>query len=195
LHPGKYRFFGSIDEGRNEENDNIDGDDEASIIDPRVIRLSTQSQAHSILQADDADEDHEDSTETVAAKRHRESAAIEAPSKKKKASGVDAMREVSDGMRAIAEAVKECAVERVAKDSVDSTIQGQAQLQVIEEACLTSAGHLAMVELLTDPTLARTYLVFLHKEELRVKWLKSQLEKTRTNGNIDDLFIDRDKSP
>jgi hypothetical protein len=38
-----------------------------------------------------------------------------------------------------------------------------------------------------------TYLVFLHKEELRAKWLKSQLGKA--GGNIDDLFIDRDKSP
>jgi hypothetical protein len=91
------------------------------------------------------------------------------------------MREVSDGMRAVAEAVKETAIEKIAKDSVDSTIQGQVQLQVVEEACLTSEGQLAKVELLTDPTLARTYLVFLHKEELRVLWLKNQLEKSGGN--------------
>jgi hypothetical protein len=71
------------------------------------------------------------------------------------------MREVSEGMQAVAEAVRDSTVEKVVKDSVDSTMQGQAQLQVLEEVCLTSEGHLIMVELLTDPTLAHTYLVFL----------------------------------
>jgi len=49
-----------------------------------------------------------------------------------------------------------------------------------------------MVELFTDPTLARTYLVYRKKDEIRIKWLKKQLEKT--GGNIDDLFIDSDES-
>jgi hypothetical protein len=102
------------------------------------------------------------------------------------------MREVSDGMQAVAEAVKASAVEKVAKDEVDSTIQGQAQLQVLEETCLTDEGHMVMVDLFTDPTLARTYLVYRQKDELRIKWLKKQLEKT--GGNIDYLFIDWDES-
>jgi hypothetical protein len=145
--------------------------------------------------ANDAGEEENDvvHVETVASKRHRESAAIEQPPpKKKKGSGVGAMKEVSDGMQAVAEAVKASAVEKVAKDEVDSTIQGQAQLQVLEETCLTEEGHMAMVELFTDPTLARTYLVYRKKDEIRIKWLKKQLEKT--GGNIDDLFIDSDES-
>jgi hypothetical protein len=102
------------------------------------------------------------------------------------------MREVSDGMQAVAEAVKASAVEKVTKDEVDSTIQGQAQMQVLEETCLTDEGHMVMVDLFTDPALARTYLVYRQKDELRIKWLKKQLEKT--GGNIDYLFIDRDES-
>jgi hypothetical protein len=74
------------------------------------------------------------------------------------------MREVSDGMQAVAEAVKASAVEKVTKDEVDSTIQGQAQMQVLEETCLTDEGHMVMVDLSTDPTLARTYLVYRQKK-------------------------------
>jgi hypothetical protein len=174
LQPGKYRTFGAIDE------------DEEPLPDTGACSSQTR--------ADNADEEDDIvPVETVASKRHRESAAIEQPpQKKKKSSGVGAMREVSVGMQAVAEAVRASAVEKVTKDEVDSTIQGQAQLKVLEEACLTDEGHMVMVELFTDPTLARTYLAYRQKDELRAKWLKKQLEKT--GGNIDALFIDWDES-
>jgi len=142
LQPGKYRSFGTIDEGGDNE--------EAPTQPPPDGARSSQTRVG------DADEEEDDvvHVETVASKRHRESAAIEQPPpKKKKGSGVGAMREVSEGMQAVAEAVKASSVEKVTKDEVDSTIQGQAQLQVLEETCLTDGGHMVMVEHFTDPTL------------------------------------------
>jgi hypothetical protein len=96
------------------------------------------------------------------------------------------MREIGDGMLAVAEAIKASAVEKVIKDEVDSTVQGQAQLQVLEETCLTDEGHMVMVDLFTNATLARTYLAYRHRDGLRVKWLKNLLEKTC--GIIDDFL-------
>jgi hypothetical protein len=187
LHPGKYRFYSGIEDNLIEEDDL----DEEAILDPRLysqLRSQSQSQAQTPQATNENSEGEDTQPETTDTKRHRESATIEQPpAKKKKASGLGVMQGVSDGMLVLAEAFKESLVEKVAKDTVDSTIEGQAQLKVLEEVCLTNEGQLVMIELLSNPTLARTYMVFLQKDELRIQWLKKQLEKN--GGNIADLFI------
>jgi len=161
LSRGKYRSFGPLDPTEFEEPDQSDA------LDPRLHRSESP--------ANDAPNDDEDNVnttspqETAAQKRHRESAAIEdSSSKRQRPSGIGVMKDISEGMKVIAEAVKENSggIEQVPKDTVDSTVEGQAQLKILEEASLTEEGQLRMIEMLANPAMARSYLVFKNHEGL-----------------------------
>lgn len=106
---------------------------------------------------------------------HRESAGAQSQlgHRRKKGPGVGASNDdLSSGLLKIAKAIKE----GPGKDTVDSSLEGQAQSRIQDEACLTVDGVLVMLDLLEDKATARTYLG-IKKDELRVNWLKKQLEK------------------
>jgi hypothetical protein len=101
------------------------------------------------------------------------------------------MDKMAEGIASMAEAIGKSSLETVAKESADSTIEGQAQEKIQDEGCLTMEGQLLMLELLTNATLARTYLI-IKKDELRAKWLKQQIVRyiaTQGEGDIDTLWI------
>jgi hypothetical protein len=68
----------------------------------------------------------------------------------------------------MAEAITKGSLEITIKESADSTLKGQAQDKIQDEGYLTTEGQLLILELLTDTSLARTYLI-IKREELRVK--------------------------
>jgi hypothetical protein len=105
------------------------------------------------------------------------------PAKKRKASERSIMEKMGKGIMAVADAMKQTP-EVLHKDTVDSTLQGQAQLKVQTEACLTEEGQLLMLEQFMDLALARTYLS-IQNDSLRVKFLKKQVEKHDSNYFID----------
>jgi hypothetical protein len=78
------------------------------------------------------------------------------------------MDKMAEGITSMADAISKGSVETTVKETADSTIQGQAQEKIQDEGCLTIEGQLLMLELLTDTTLARTYLV-IKKENLRAR--------------------------
>jgi hypothetical protein len=102
------------------------------------------------------------------------------------------MREVSESMVAIAEAVKANvgdSIEKVVKDTADSTLEGQAQAKVLEDSYLTEDGQLFVFKLMGDnTTLARSYLTIYYKKKLRGRWLKNTI--TDAGGNLEELFIE-----
>jgi hypothetical protein len=91
----------------------------------------------------------------------------------------------------MAEAVLKSPSESTIKDTVDSTIEGQAQEKMQEEDCLTEEGQLVMLEVLSSAVLARS-LMAIKGEKLRTKWLKKQLEKyvLENRGELEEFFID-----
>ena len=105
------------------------------------------------------------------------------PAKKRKASGRSIMEKMGEGIMAVADAMKQTP-DALHKDTVDSTLQGQAQLKVQTEVCLTEEGQLLMLEQFMDLALARTYLS-IQNDNLRVKFLKKQVEKHDSNYFID----------
>jgi hypothetical protein len=115
-------------------------------------------------------------------------------SKKKKITGAAVLDRISDGLAAMAEAViKGSYTETITKDTVDSTIEGQAQERVQSEPCLTVEGQLAMLDILLTPVLARTYMA-IKAQQLRSLWLKKQLEKyiIEKGGELDEYFIENE---
>jgi hypothetical protein len=182
-------------------------DDEEALIDPmlRIQGSSTtstttsrpttssgtsQSQLPSSETPDISDNEDEPPTETRAQKRHRLSSQAP-PLKKAKTSRLGVMDKMAEGIASMAEAIGKSSLETVAKESADSTIEGQAQEKIQDEGCLTMEGQLLMLELLTNATLARTYLI-IKKDELRAKWLKQQIVRyiaTHGEGDIDTLWI------
>jgi hypothetical protein len=105
------------------------------------------------------------------------------PAKKRRVSGLSIMEKMGEGIAAMASAMKQTP-EVPPKDTVDSTLQGQAQLKVQTEACLTEEGQLLMLDRFTDLALARAYLS-IQSDSLRVKFLKKQVEKHDSNYFID----------
>ena len=77
------------------------------------------------------------------------------------------------------------------KEDVQSTIKGQAQLQVQEEDCLTDEGILVMVNMLAEPAMACIYLVF-RKPEMRKLWIIGRLQgyEEMHTGVLWDWFIE-----
>jgi len=195
LATGRYSFHGGIAIGVNDTEDDILPGEE--LIDPG-LRTSTNTSASnsrpSTPRMDTTDsQEVEDAPETQAQKRHRDSISLQTlvPGKKAKISGVAALERMSEGIIAMAEAVTKGSSEIVQKDTVDSSLQGQAQEKVQEEGCLTEEGQLVMLDLLSDLGLARTYMA-IKAEKLRIKWLKKQMEKhlvSSGGGDLDELFI------
>jgi hypothetical protein len=162
LKSGKYRSFGSLDDtlddnelDEEESNTRFHSTDQSDLFDPHLFS-QTQSEAPTLDNTLNDDENNVDDAplkEYTAQKRHRQSATIEDNSSKRlRPSGVGVMKEISEGMKVIAEAVKENSsnIEQVPKDTVDSTIVGQAQLRILEETSLTEEGQLLMIEMLAD---------------------------------------------
>jgi hypothetical protein len=90
----------------------------------------------------------------------------------------------------MAEAVIKGSSESIPKDTVDSTIEGQAQEKVQGELVLTVEGQLVMLEILSKATLARTFMA-IKAQKLRSLWLKKQLMKyiEENGGNLDEYYI------
>ncbi len=205
---GKYSFHGGIALSLEGEDDILGGedDDDDLLIDPS-LRYSASTSATNTRPgtpllatsrsstADSQAIESSEASETQSQKRHRESAHLQPPpgtGKKAKVSGAAAIDKISNGLLAMAEAVTISSSEQVTKETVDSTLQGQAQEKVQDEGCLTEEGQLVMLERLSDPTLARTFMA-IKSEGLRIKWLKKQLEKHLEllgGGNLEELYID-----
>jgi hypothetical protein len=199
LRPRKSRSFGSPNDALDDEESELEEGSNTTFrsTDPSDLRHFSQTQSEAPTLLDDTPNDDEDSADAASPtrKRHRPSAALEdySSSKRRRSSGVGVMEEmIGEGLKVLAEAVKENTrnIEQVPKDTVDSTVEGQAQLRILEEASLTEEGQLLMIEMLTDPVMARTYLVFQEHEKLRVRWMRKQLQKA--GRKVKDLFIDRD---
>lgn len=193
---GRYSFHGGFGGLSDEEEDLFQDDDDKSQIDPAL--RSTNSSRPPTRSATPGPS-RPSSSESQAEKRHRESSSLSIGSNNKriKASGISVIDKMSEGLFAMAEAVATPVVEQVAaKETVDSTLQGQAQQQIQDVACLTIEGQLVLLELLTDGTLARTYLA-IKDDDLRAKWLKKQLTKYLNNSGestMEELFIEWDST-
>jgi hypothetical protein len=205
LATGRYGFSGGIPDGEVDK----DSDDEfpdITDLDKVYIHPALRSSASStIAPATPADSstvindpfnDEEEAPETVAQKRHKESAALAAQTpggKKPKVTGLNVMQEVTNGISEMAGAIRDAGsvVETIVKDTADSTVQGQAQQKIQDETCLTTEGQLLMLDLLTNATVARTYLT-LKSDDLRAKWLERQLVRQveALGGNMEDYWID-----
>jgi hypothetical protein len=203
LSTGKYSFHGGIGWEASDEDDlaNID-DDRVSNIDPR-LRSQTASQAGSVQLSQagspitpgpstPAAFDDDDEPETRAKKRHRESNALTSTAKKAKVSGLGIMERMTEGIMALADAVKADSsvsesMSSIQKETVESTLSGQAVTRIQEESSLMEDGMLVMMDLLSDSTLARTYMA-IRSESLRAKWIKKQLEKQ--GADMEECFAD-----
>jgi hypothetical protein len=206
LATGKYSFHG----GDISDEDEFNDENDESLVEPSLRTISqpstrpatprpgtANSQSSSVvpmIELDDMQdsnvEEDEVKEETATKKRHRESSSLQ-PSKapkKTKVSGLAAMEKMSAGIEVIASTYSaEVSSMKNNQESVSDTLQGQAQDKIQEEGRMTVEGQLVMLELLADTTLARTYLA-IKKDELRVKWIKKQLEKQ--SRDINEFFID-----
>ena len=105
------------------------------------------------------------------------------------------MQEISQDILAVANAMRDntVALAQPIKQGMQCTLQGQAQAQVQSEECLTQAGKLVILGVLSNATNGQTYLV-LDGAELCHEWIKLQLQ-CYAEGHINvmyDWFIDRD---
>jgi hypothetical protein len=119
--------------------------------------------------------------ETAAQKRVRESGTPQ-PTKKAKVSGVGIIDKLGESIKEVATAL--AAPTTIARDTVDSTIQGQAQEKVQDEKSLTLAGQMIMIHRFTDAILARTYLG-LKSNTLRDLFFHQQLDDEETECFVD----------
>lgn len=203
LATGRYSFFGGIPSGMEEEDDLFqENNDNESAIDPSLhsssLRSSTNTRPGTPLlnpsRPSTADSQiTSEASETQSQKRHRESTSLQVShtAKKTKVSGVTALNGISEGLLAMAEAVIKGQSEQAIKETVDDTLQGQAQKSMQHESCLSDEGQLVMLQVLADASLARTFLA-IDAEKLRTKWLKKQLEKyvQDNGGDLEELFIE-----
>ena len=73
--------------------------------------------------------------------------------------------------------------------TVDSTVEGQAQMKVLEDGILTEDGQYFMFRLLADsPSMARSYLAIYYRENLRARWLRDII--TEAGGVVEASFTD-----
>lgn len=154
-------------------------EDNDSDVDPSLrsssISTSQPSTATLNLQKDEDETQDESQTQTRGQKRHHESGTSQL-TKKAKLSGVGTIDKINHTLGGI---VAQMTLpirmqETTTKDTVASTIQGQAQIQIQDEVALTEEGQLFMVERFENAVLARTYLA-LRSDTLRNMWLKKQL--------------------
>jgi hypothetical protein len=215
LATGRYSFYGGLPDGMDEIENEIVADEEEfdENLDP-LLRSNTTSTAPTgpstplatprpytvdsqATQATVSAESEVSETQTQAQKRHQSSANLQVPpdKKRRKVTGAAALDGIGDGLTAMAEAVLKGSSESTVKDTVDSTIEGQAQEKMQEEGCLTEEGQLVMLEVLSTAVLARTFMT-IKGEKLRRKWLKKQLEKhvLENGGELEELFIDWDET-
>jgi hypothetical protein len=185
---GQFAFFGGEDnifaDGLGESN--ADSTFRSAVATPLLSSFATPN-----LQIDDVDLP----TETRGEKRHRESSSLQTPhslSKKQKASGARTTAEIGGGLYVLADAIAKkysnmgSSQQTLPKDTVGSTLQGQALEKVQEESYLTMEGQAFMIEFLGgDLALARAY-VAIKKDELRGLWLKKQIEKL--GGDLEEHF-------
>jgi hypothetical protein len=59
-------------------------------------------------------------------------------------------------------------VSETSRDTVDSTIEGQAQVKIQNEPCLTFEGIVLILDILGDAKLARTYIA-IKKDNIRAR--------------------------
>jgi hypothetical protein len=97
------------------------------------------------------------------------------------------MNKIAEGILAVANALVVSNEPISHKESATSSVEGQAQEAIQDESCLTEEGQLAMIELLADSGLARTYLT-LRSDTLRTKWIKKKLMEKALDLEIH--FID-----
>jgi hypothetical protein len=188
LATGRYSFHGG---GVLEDEDDF-LDDEDGNVDPLLRSTpatsspATSSRPSTAVLGTQTEDEDDLQTEPLHQKHSRQSGPAQTGTKKAKITGVGMMEKMGDGILAMAEAIAKPLVEPQAlvKEMVDSTLQGQAQEKVQDEACLTEAGQLLMITRFTDPVLARTYLS-LKKDSLRVLFFRKQLENEEG-----DYFID-----
>jgi hypothetical protein len=130
LATGKYSFQGLQDE---EDIAEALEEDETQTIDLALNQLDAEFQTPRLSTANSIIEDIE--TDTLTQDRHSLSAGIRRE-KKKKSSGLSVIAGMNNGIIALAEAIRFDSSQGL-KDTVDSTIQGQALQKVQEEAFLT----------------------------------------------------------
>jgi hypothetical protein len=180
--------------------DNIEAelDESTSILRSTAATPLLSSAATPSLQLDD---DDDFPTENQAEKRHRESLSLQNPhssSKRPKVSGAGAISEIGSGLHVLADAIAkrhsntESSQQTLPKDTVNTTLHGQALEKIQEEPYLTTEGQAFMIDFLGgDLALARAY-VAIKKDELRGLWLKKQIEKL--GGDLEECFIDWNES-
>ncbi len=106
--------------------------------------------------------------------------------KRKKVSGIDAIDRMNDSIRAVADALSQPGPIRD-RDTVNSEIVRQAQDRVQDLEYLTEDGVAVIMERLSDPVRARTYMG-CKKEGVRRNWLTRQLKEY--DGDLSTLFTD-----
>lgn len=176
--------------GRIEEDEYIDPTLRSSVSSATPAPSTAPSTSASILNTfhieDDSPDEDEPQTQTqtqpLSQRRKRNSELLPPPTQKKiKNSGVNIMDKIGDGIQAMAEAIGQPSETR---ESVTTSLQGQAQEKVQDDSRLTEEGQLLMIERFTDITVARTYLA-LKSKSLQLKFFKRQLQ-----GEEGELFID-----
>ena len=75
------------------------------------------------------------------------------------------------------------------KESPNATIQGQAQQKIQDEDCFILEGQLLMLELLTDVTLAQTFLI-IKKDQLRLLWIRQNIVDYLTSKGMEETELD-----
>lgn len=183
---GKYRIYGGTLEGGEVDASGPDSDsDEATYARPRTSAYSTPGFEPSVTDSASV------TTETRAKKRHREPASALRPEKRQRVSEIGILRKMGGGIMAIADAmVAESSSNSIIKENAQSSLQGQAQVRVQEESCLTEEGQMLMLDLFEESdSRARTYMI-INRESLRAKWLKRQLQKAGVD--LKSAFIDRE---
>ena len=105
------------------------------------------------------------------------------------------MQQMSQGLQAIADAMRNniTVLVQAPAEGVQRLLQGQAQVKVQKEECLTQAGKIVMLGVLAEVTNVQTYLV-LQSATMRKKWIKLQLQcyGDGRSGILYDWFIDTD---
>lgn len=189
---GKYRFHGGLvgEEDEGDEGDIFD-DDELTRPTSSSAQTPATSPATPIaspVATTDIEEESEEESESGAKKRHSDSQKLlkTMARKKKKVSGVDMMETMNKGIMAMAEALLTQPEAIIPKDTVDSTIVGQAQERVQDEGYLTMEGQLLLLELLTDSTKARTYMSIKKGRAEEEVVRRSDREEWRENERVFD---------
>lgn len=194
LATGKHRFYGGLDnEDMFEEQEELNIDDNEEFY-PEQFSQYTSS-TPSVKQVSTAFTSRQPSPRSSSASistKRRASDLFETSTKKKgKISGSNALDSIGRGMEMIAQSFnKEIEVQ---KEQVDTTLAGQATIQIQEEICLTDDGKLVMIDLLDDEKRVRKYMAMASNNSLREKWLKKELmmflKEENNKEQLSSLFL------